>query len=635
MKRRCFLAFMVVALMGCTDVNDSSSTSSSTSDSTDLETASAVDYFDVYFKDDSCEVGGTYIYLKWSFTDNDETDDYTEIDDLDWSVLLSYTIDGETTETDLGDAWSTTISDLSTETDYSFTVQLYVDDTAMGDSDTIELTTTDGIYEETILTVSSFDDLDDALDDLEPNTTITVSDGDYTGDSSLAISGVYGTEDQPVIIQAETVGGVSIDLESTFSIKNSSYITLDGFSFTVCDDNDTVGEDDPESEISMLKIVNSDNITITNNVFDEEMYNNSDEDYSRKTVVLSSYGGPCEDVEFGYNTFKDKDSQCGFITTTYDEDYGIASDVYIHHNYFHNLVPVIDDNGDYEGDSDREAICFGDSDSADEVTNNIIEYNLFDDCDGENEVITNKTSSNIYRYNTFKNCFGVLSMRFGDNHEIYGNYFYGDDSVTNDWETTTANYETGGIRLYGTDHKVYNNFMYNLSGESTYRMPLVIDSGSGDHYTVEDSIIAFNTILECYNGIGVGPNYSSSPVDNYIANNIVDSCSNTNIYVVNGDSSNTWEGNLSYNGTETVDDSSHTATELVYLDSDPLLEEGSYKLGSSSPAIDAAQGTYDDVTDDMDEEDRGTSLDIGADEYSSDTTVAMLTADDVGPGTAE
>src|SRR6185369_7900970 len=51
----------------------------------------------------------------------------------------------------------------------------------------------------------------------------------------------------------------------------------------------------------------------------------------------------------------------------------------------------------------------------------LVEGNLFDRCDGEIEVISNKSCENIYRQNTFLDCAGFLTLRHGNRCRVEGN----------------------------------------------------------------------------------------------------------------------------------------------------------------------------------------------------------------------
>ncbi len=66
----------------------------------------------------------------------------------------------------------------------------------------------------------------------------------------------------------------------------------------------------------------------------------------------------------------------------------------------------------------------------------IVENNVFDRCDGEVEIISNKSNGNIYRGNLFLRSRGALTLRHGDDTLVEGNVFRGDGKDF-----------TGGIRV--------------------------------------------------------------------------------------------------------------------------------------------------------------------------------------------
>lgn len=87
----------------------------------------------------------------------------------------------------------------------------------------------------------------------------------------------------------------------------------------------------------------------------------------------------------------------------------------IDHNYF-GYRPEYGANG-------AETIRIGTSDWSMYNSNCIVEYNYFEECDGEIETISNKSCENIYRYNTFYRTAGTLTLRHGNRCEVYGNFF--------------------------------------------------------------------------------------------------------------------------------------------------------------------------------------------------------------------
>jgi len=356
-----------------------------------------------------------------------------------------------------------------------------------------------------------------------------------TGSGEISLKNL--SFDSPVLIRAETIGAQQIE---NATISNSNNITLQGFLFG------------PSNDVStLIKIVNSTNIRISRNYFD---HLNVTEGQSSLVVTESS-----QYIEIDHNEFHDKNISVvdgekntgSYIKFQYD-DGQMTKDAHIHHNYFNNITPYLVD-GVPAGDSDREAIVMGISSSQDIVTNHLVEYNLFENCDGENEIITVKTSNNTFRYNTFKNSMGSLSFRLGHDNTAYGNYFYGtgaSDDVTDD------NYQTGGIRVYGAGHSVYDNYMEGLSGTS-WRLPLLVDNGdtsdssNGDsHQTPTDVSIVNNTIVDSIGGgIYIGRDdskYKNTPTAITVTGNTVIGSEGILFNNYSDDSSNTWSGNSAY-----------------------------------------------------------------------------------------
>src|SRR5438045_642099 len=92
----------------------------------------------------------------------------------------------------------------------------------------------------------------------------------------------------------------------------------------------------------------------------------------------------------------------------------IARYTQVDHNYFHDQASGVGEimvlgafgmTGDYQD------------------TFTLIEYNLFENCDGDPEIISSKSSSNTIRYNTVRTSAGVFSLRAGNHGQVYGNFF--------------------------------------------------------------------------------------------------------------------------------------------------------------------------------------------------------------------
>lgn len=400
---------------------------------------------------------------------------------------------------------------------------------------------------------TSPDDLEDLIDTVSAGDTIIL-----TGSGSFSISGKNFSA--PVTIRAATIGGTRLE---SATISNSNNVIVQGFVFG------------PSEESTLLKIENSTNIQVLRNVFDHENITEN------QTSIVTTQAS--DSISIGYNEFRDKniDQVDGtkitgsFIKTQFDDPL-MTTNLHIFRNHFNNIAPFLED-GVPAGDSDREAIAMGIADSQSVVTNNIVEYNLFENCDGENEIITVKTSGNAFRYNTFKNSMGSLSFRLGTDNEAYGNYFYGEGasgSVTDD------NYQTGGIRTYGSGHSIYDNYMEGLSGIS-WRLPILIDSGdtsstigNDSHQNSTDVRVENNTIVDSVGGIHIGSsNYSNQPTDITITGNTVRASEGVLFNNVSGSTSNTWSGNDAYatSSATAVGGSSLSSSEVSILSSSPSI----------------------------------------------------------------
>ncbi len=461
------------------------------------------------------------------------------------------------------------------------------------------------------------------MNNLGSGDTIIVT-GSYS--SGLTMKNKLAAPGQPVVIKPVTPQGTTL---YSLEINNCENIIVQEFKFG------------PNTTGALVKVVNSKYIKILKNIFDHKNVTQSGQ-----CSIVTTQGS--DTIEVAYNSFLDKNYgnvSGSYIKTQYDAP-NITKNMHIHHNYFYNILPMpAATSGGFNGDSDRETIVFGISASQDIVTNHIVEYNLFEDCDGENEIITVKTSRNIIRYNTFKNCLGSVSVRFGRDTEVYGNFFIGsgDSSSIN-----SPNYQTGGVRVYGINHKVFNNYFRGLTGNS-YRIPVLVDSGDTDDSSGGDGHerptyceVAFNTIIDCAWGIGLGSNnYSRQPRNCKIGNNIVTGSQNSMITgdsVALNDATNIFEGNIVYpTGSAIV---GVTKPDAQVFSINPLLTEetvngsGLKVLNTGSPAIDYAKGSYNYVTEDFGGQSRSGSLDTGADEYSLTADFSgnkPLSVSDVGP----
>jgi len=189
----------------------------------------------------------------------------------------------------------------------------------------------------TNLNAQTFTDAEDLADAVNASTSggvFIVKNGTYH-DFEAAFE-VVASENNPVIIKAETIGGVSLTGESHFVIKKSAHVMLEGFVF------DATGED------TLVKLEGSNNVRITNNVFELA---------TTESIKWVFIGGVWNDNTFPFefpshhnrvdhNLFQNKNTPGHYITVDGTFDDNGSEEVYyqsqydrIDHNHFKNNGP--------------------------------------------------------------------------------------------------------------------------------------------------------------------------------------------------------------------------------------------------------------------------------------------------------
>lgn len=493
---------------------------------------------------------------------------------------------------------------------------------------------------------SQYTDGGDLADDVNAATgggTFIVTDGEY--DDFEASFEIMATASNPIIIKAATVGGVILTGESHFVFKKSAYITLEGFVI------DGTGDD------TLVKLEGCNNIRITRNVFELE---------TTESIKWVYIGGIWDDDTIPYqflshnnridhNTFQNKTTPGHYITV--DGTNGTVQSQYdrIDHNYFKNNSP--------RATNEQESIRIGWSEMSQSSGYTTVEFNLFEDCDGDPEIVSVKSCDNIIRHNTFLSSYGTLSLRHGNRNRVEGNYFFGNGKAIGTSDAGSTLY-TGGIRIYGTDHVIINNYMEGLTGTKwdapiTLTLGDAIDGESSSlskHFRAERVTIAYNTLVNNAHGIEIGYNnngsYSKDLADITIANNLITGSENALVEIIDGEdqgSNVTWLNNLmnptgdaetlsgesttSFNGTtDAIDDD----PELV-LNTDITYDNtaGVWKTTADTPLYEN-KVTLETVGEDIEGQDRPETSNPGADHFSMESVrYNPITVADVGPASPE
>ncbi|WP_166350818.1 polysaccharide lyase 6 family protein [Phytoactinopolyspora limicola] len=320
---------------------------------------------------------------------------------------------------------------------------------------------------------------------------------------------------------------------------------------------------------------------------------------------------------------------------------------WIHHNYFGNIP--------YSGANGLGALTPVQGGTPLVSDFNIVEDNLFYRCDGESEIISIKSSNNIVRRNTVVDSVGHICLRLGNNNEVSSNYVFANGAMAEPAPWYPGGVPlgiSGGVRISGEGHRVYNNYIHGVAGHGIY-IQNGGESPTAGYQPVKDVEIVYNTIIDSgINAVTIGAGISrvtaggdNVPPENLtLANNIIEG-SNPGYLVEYGrwpwpdgefqtePVNLTFEGNIMY-GSPAHADPVPDGIENV----DPQLERvpGDYPLfrpAPTSPAIDAAAGRgYLYVNKDIEGRPRPRPRDVGAHEQSRGPVHnPPLTGADVGP----
>lgn len=476
-----------------------------------------------------------------------------------------------------------------------------------------------------------------------PGDTITVANGTYNNWGNISFNNNNGTASSAwIVLRAQSFKGVVFT--GTVSLQFSGKrILITGFRFA----NGSSGGSADLIQFRTSSSVFASYCRLNNIIIDAF---NSDS--------TGSAAGTNPDVDnkwvslFGTNnrvdhcTFINKFNAGATVVVWYDNNtYPQQSTPTLHRidsNYFKGRG--------YQGTNGGESMRLGTSTTSRTNGYNIVEYNYFEDCTQvEPEIISNKSNFNTYRYNTFKNCYGGMTMRHGRFCNIYGNFFIVDNAAV------TKSY---GIRLIDKGHKVYNNYLEGLLGNknslTALRCPIIAYNGlsstndttdaskAAGYFPADSSIIAFNTIVNCSGGAGIvlgftdGGDNTFQPKGIIVANNLIKMATGQAVYKEAANTSLTYtaEGNVyqAPNGLGISPSTGFASSTLTFGSRTNGI------LGAPSLVQDAAVNTanYASLLDGIDAQGelRSATYDIGADEINGTGTVVSYPLDSnlVGAG---
>lgn len=275
------------------------------------------------------------------------------------------------------------------------------------------------------------------------------------------------------------------------------------------------------------------------------------------------------------------------------------------------------------GKNGGETIRVGDSETSQIEAKTIVESNYFAECNGEVEIISNKSCGNTYCHNSFVRCEGALTLRHGDHCLVEGNFFLGQGKR-----------HTGGVRIIGNDHRVVNNYFADLQGKDA-RAAISMMNGIPNtppygYFQVTGATVAFNTFINCRCNLAIGLGDKAAvlgPKDCVVANNLFLISNGQLLDLQTEPERFVWQGNLIQADSPISDFVGSPVTNLRLGQRD----DGLWRPLPVSPALGAAQGDFPQVVTDIDGQSRPPMKDVGCDQVSpSEPTGEPVGPDEVG-----
>lgn len=275
---------------------------------------------------------------------------------------------------------------------------------------------------------------------LNPGDQLVLAGGEWT-DAQLSFAG-QGTQQAPILIRPQNSGGAVFTglSEVTF---HGEHLIISGLTMR--------GVQVKKSGSVLFRLGNGAghpaNHCIVDHLTIEGCNSPQAEDWPRLRmfdVVLSG-----QDDTIANSTFADM-KHYGQMIAAQDLPREGLQHLHLLNNRFINR-PKIDNQNGYE------IIQIGWSGEKAGSAGSLIQGNLFEDCDGEDELVTLKASDVFVRHNTVNACQGALCLREANRVLVQGNVFDGKDKPN-----------TGGVRLCGAGHVIIENTFRHLRKPANY-----------------------------------------------------------------------------------------------------------------------------------------------------------------------
>lgn len=322
------------------------------------------------------------------------------------------------------------------------------------------------IYNISLAQYSDISKLNEAVKKALPGDTLILKNGIYK-DVELTFA-AKGDSIRPIVVLAETLGGVQVTGASTLRISGIG-LEVNGLFFT----NGFA----PKGAVWEYRVgsESASHCRITNSA----IYNYDPKSRETEYSWVLLYG---RKNRFDHNTLSGKLNHGVTLAVILNEQSDNENHHLIEWNKFLDR-PNLGSNG-------GETIRVGTSQSSLWSSRTIIRNNLFEKCDGEVEIVSIKSCDNIISDNLFLESAGVLALRHGHRNLVTRNNFIGNGKPN-----------TGGIRIINEGHIIKDNFFQDLKGDRFFAalaiMNAVPNSLPNRYHQVRDVLIENNTWYNC------------------------------------------------------------------------------------------------------------------------------------------
>ncbi|GAL68001.1 alginate lyase precursor [Jejuia pallidilutea] len=322
--------------------------------------------------------------------------------------------------------------------------------------------------QESKLLISDIEQLNNAISEAKPGEVLVLKNGTYK--NVLINFKANGEKNNPITLKAETNGEVIISGKSHLKF-GGNYLAVKGLHF-----KNGYSPSDAVIEFRIDEEAIGNHCTVSDCVIED--FNKMHRDDSDRWVQFWGRHNTLENCYIAGKTNRGPTIRVDLKGN-------------VHINNYHQIIGNHFGPKPPKGGPSGETIQIGDSYSSMSPSYTLVANNLFEECNGEVEIISSKTNFNEFRNNVFYKSEGSLVTRHGNYCKIDGNYFIGDGENKN----------IGGIRIINTGHWVTNNYFYNLKGKS-FRSPLAVMNGIpksplNRYNQVTDVVVAYNTYVNC------------------------------------------------------------------------------------------------------------------------------------------